>query len=92
MTSSIPSVSVTCSQTKASTTSNELGMRTMQEHAALKYIGGQKMTNATLRERLGIDDQNAAQASRVIRATLDADLIRPADAERPRAGYVPSWA
>lgn len=50
------------------------------------------MTNATLRERLGINDRSAAQASRFIRATLDADLIRPADAERPRAGYVPSWA
>ena len=70
----------------------EEAVRACYQHAALKYVGGQKMTNATLRERLGIDDQNAAQASRVIRATLDADLIRPADAERPRAGYVPSWA
>jgi ATP-dependent DNA helicase RecG len=70
----------------------EEAVRACYQHAALKYVGGKKMTNATLRERLGIDDQNAAQASRVIRATLAADLIRPADAERPRAGYVPSWA
>lgn len=72
--------------------SPEEAMRACYQHAALKYVGGQKMTNATLRERLGIGDQNAAQASRVIRAALDAGLIRPADPERPRAGYVPFWA
>ncbi|MEW5424371.1 ATP-binding protein [Amorphus sp. 3PC139-8] len=67
-------------------------IRACYQHAALKFVGGQKMTNATLRERLGIGHQNAAQASRVIRAALDADLIRPADPERPRSGYVPFWA
>jgi hypothetical protein len=36
--------------------------------------------------------QNAAQASRVIRATLVAGLIRKADADRPRAVYLPAWA
>lgn len=72
--------------------SPEQATRACYQHAALKYVGGTKMTNATLRERLGIDDQNAAQASRVIRAALDHGLIRPADPERPRAGYVPFWA
>ena len=71
--------------------SPEEAVRACYQHSALKYVGGQKMTNATLRERLGIDDQNAAQASRVIRSALDAELIRPADAVRPRAGYVPFW-
>lgn len=70
----------------------EEAVRACYQHAALKYIEGQKMTNATLRTRLGIDDQNAAQASRVIRATQDANLIRPADPKRPRAGYVPVWS
>lgn len=72
--------------------SPEEAIRACYQHAALKYVGGQKMTNSTLRERLGIGDQNAAQASRVIRAALDAGLIRPADPERPRAGFVPFWA
>jgi ATP-dependent DNA helicase RecG len=44
-----------------------------------------------LRERLGIDAQNASQASVVIRLTLEAALIRPADPTHPRAGYVPFW-
>jgi ATP-dependent DNA helicase RecG len=41
------------------------------------------MKNASLSERLGIDTQNAAQTSVV---------IRPADPAHPRAGYVPYWA
>ena len=61
-------------------------------HAGLKFVSGQRMTNSTLRERLGIDPQNAAQASAVIKQALTAGLVRPADPEHPRAGYVPFWA
>lgn len=50
------------------------------------------MTNASLRERLGIAERNASQASAVIRLALDATLIRAGDPEHPRAGYVPYWA
>lgn len=67
-------------------------VRACYQHTALKYVSGQRMTNATLRERLGIDPKNAAQASGVIRQALLAELVRPADPERPRAGYVPFWA
>ncbi len=67
-------------------------VRACYQHAALKYVSGQRMTNATLRERLGIDAQNAAQASIIIRRALADNLIRPADPDHPRAGYVPSWA
>lgn len=67
-------------------------VRACYQHAALKYESGQRMTNATLRDRLGIDSHNASQASVIIRQTLDADLVRPADPEHPRAGYVPFWA
>jgi ATP-dependent DNA helicase RecG len=66
--------------------------RACYQHAALKYLSGERMRNATLCERLGIDPQNAAQASVVIRQTLAANLIRPADPAHPRAGYVPFWA
>ncbi len=61
-------------------------------HAALKFVSGQQMKNATLCERFGIEAQNASQASVIIRQTLEAHLIRPADPDHPRAGYVPSWA
>ncbi len=67
-------------------------IRACYQHAALKFVSGQRMTNATLRERLGIDAQNASQASVVIRLSLEAGLIRPADPTHPRAGYVPFWA
>lgn len=67
-------------------------VRACYQHAALKYVSGQRMKNSTLCERLGISPRNAAQASVVINHTLDAGLIRPADPEHPRAGYVPFWA
>jgi len=62
-------------------------------HAVLKYLsGGERMRNATLCTRLGIDPRNASQASVVITKALEASLIKPADPEHPRAGYVPHWA
>ena len=67
-------------------------VRACYQHAALKYVSGRRMTNSTLRERFGIDPQNAAQASGVIRQAMLAELVRPADPEHPRAGYVPFWA
>jgi len=35
---------------------------------------------------------NAAQATKVINGALKASLIKPAESDRPRAGYVPWWA
>lgn len=67
-------------------------VRACYQHAALKFVSGQRMKNSTLCERFGISSQNASQASVVIRHSLEAGLIRPADPERPRAGYVPFWA
>jgi predicted HTH transcriptional regulator len=67
-------------------------IRACYQHAALKYVSGQRMKNSTLCERFGIDPQNASQASVIIRQSLEAGLIRPADPVHPRAGYVPFWA
>jgi len=61
-------------------------------HAVLKFLSGDKMKNASLCARLGIAPKNAAQATAVINRTLEAGLIRVADPEHPRAGYVPHWA
>ncbi len=61
-------------------------------HAVLKFLSGDRMKNASLCSRLGIASKNAAQATSVINKTLDAGLIRVADPEHPRAGYVPHWA
>ena len=70
----------------------EEAVRACHRHAALKYVQGRKMTNATLRKRLGVGDRNAAQASRIIRAARAEFYIRPADPKHPRAGYAPAWA
>lgn len=67
-------------------------LRACYQHAVLKFVSGEIMRNATLRERFGIEQQNSAQVSQVIRLALDRGLIRPADPERPKAGYVPIWA
>ena len=61
-------------------------------HAGLTYLRGERMRNATLRVRLGVDRRNAAQVSQIIRLALDRKLIRVADPLRPRSGYVPYWA
>jgi len=61
-------------------------------HAVFKFLSGDKMKNATLCTRLGIASKNAAQASAVINKALEVNLIRVADPEHPRGGYVPGWA
>jgi len=67
-------------------------IRACYQHATLQYVNGKTMRNSTLRTRFGIDPQNSAQISQVIRSTLDRELIRPATPGHPRAGYVPDWA
>lgn len=61
-------------------------------HAVLKFLSGDKMKNASLCTRLGIDPKNASQATGVINKALSEKLIRVADLDHPRAGYVPHWA
>ncbi|ESQ77778.1 ATP-binding protein [Asticcacaulis sp. YBE204] len=67
-------------------------IRACYQHAVLKFISGDIMKNASLRERFGIEPQNSAQVSQVISATLARGRIRAADPDRPKSGYVPWWA
>ena len=62
------------------------------QHAVLKWLSGEKMKNSTLCERFGIERHNAAQVTQVLNAALAEKLIKIADPEHPRAGYVPIWA
>lgn len=63
-------------------------------HACLKYVTRDSLTNASLRERFGIRENNRATVSRYIREAVDAGLIRPFDeqASRKMMKYVPFWA
>ena len=65
------------------------------QHACLKYVTNDKMTNQTLRERLGIEKQNYPMASRIIKDALIAGKIKEEKTEnqsRNNKGYVPFWA
>ena len=53
------------------------------------------MTNQTFRERFGIEEQNAALASRIIKDTLLTEQIKednPESQSRKYRKYVPWWA
>ncbi|GBU07976.1 transcriptional regulator [Bacteroidales bacterium] len=70
-------------------------MRACYQHACLKYVSNEKMTNQTLRERFEIESQNYAIASRIIRDALDEKYIKEVDPDsksRKYASYIPFWA
>jgi predicted HTH transcriptional regulator len=66
-------------------------VRACYQHACLLIEnGGQKMSNATLRARLGIEDQNYTMATRVISMAKELGLIKPADPTSPKpTHYLP---
>lgn len=45
-------------------------------HACLQYVQRQRMSNSTLRQRFGLDEQQRSAISRTIRDALDSELIR----------------
>jgi ATP-dependent DNA helicase RecG len=63
-------------------------------HACLRYVERNPMTNSSLRERFGIEEQNSATASRIIRDAIEDGLIKPYDPEQGKkyAKYHPFWA
>ena len=67
-------------------------IRACYQHACLWYVSGKQITNATLRCRLKISKTNYPLASRIIRDTIDAKLIRPISGSGKESGYVPFWA
>jgi len=69
-------------------------IRACYQHACLCFVTGRRMTNPSLRQRLGIDQKNASQASRIIKETLIAEMIKLYDSTvrlRDRS-YLPFWA
>jgi len=63
-------------------------------HACLRFVERNPMTNSSLRDRFGIEEHNSAIASRIIRETIEDDLIKPYDPDQGKkyAKYVPFWA
>ena len=70
-------------------------IRACYQHACLQVVSNLRMTDATLRKRFNIADQNYSIASRIIGDTVAEELIKPFDAgstSRKHAQYVPFWA
>jgi len=70
-------------------------VRACYQHACLKYVSNEKMTNQSLRDRFQIEDHNYSIASRIIRETIDEGMIKEIDPDnksRKYAGYIPFWA
>jgi predicted HTH transcriptional regulator len=69
-------------------------IRACYQHACLCRVSGNRMTNATMRQRFGIEERNAAKASRIIADTLAVGLIKPFDPDQGKkyASYLPFWA
>jgi predicted HTH transcriptional regulator len=69
-------------------------IRAVYLHACLRHVSRQSLTNASVRERFGIEKQNSAIASRLIKEAVDAGKIVPfdPDAGRKAMRYLPFWA
>jgi predicted HTH transcriptional regulator len=70
-------------------------MRACYLHACLKYVSNEPMTNASLRKRFGIKDENYSTASRIIAEAIKSGLIKDYDPEnnsKKQSRYLPFWA
>jgi ATP-dependent DNA helicase RecG len=75
-------------------TSKEDRIRTCYMLASLVYVNGESLTNNIVREAFDISDKDKYKASRIIKDTLEAELIKPVDENTaPRyMKYKPFWA
>lgn len=65
------------------------------QHAVLKYISGNAMTNKSLRERLKMPEKHRSMVSVLIQEAINQGRIKTADPDnksRKFAEYVPYWA
>ncbi|MBU5611621.1 ATP-binding protein [Geomonas azotofigens] len=69
-------------------------IRACYQHACLKYVNREYLTNTSVRQRFGIEPHNTATASRLIKEAVDAGAIFPYDtAAAPKLmKYMPWWA
>ncbi len=79
---------------KLSDLDKEDRIRACYLHACLQYVERKALTNASLRERFGIEEKNKATISRYIREAVDAGVIALVNPEAGRRimKYHPFWA
>ena len=70
-------------------------IRAVYQHACLKWVSNDFMSNQSLRERFNIEPQNYSMASRLIKEALMVGAIKEADLDsksKKFARYLPYWA
>ena len=76
-------------------TTREDRIRACYQHACLRCVTGHVTTNASLRERFKLPDDQNSTASRILRDTAERNLIKPVDphsGSRRYTEYQPFWA
>jgi ATP-dependent DNA helicase RecG len=69
-------------------------IRACYQHACLKWICGEFMTNSSIRERMRIDQKNYPMASKIIKDAINDGVIKVKDPENQsnKKSYVPWWS
>ncbi|MCD8196452.1 MAG: transcriptional regulator, partial [Lachnospiraceae bacterium] len=69
-------------------------IRTCYMQACLAYVEFDAINNSDIRELFDLEDKDKVKASRIIKDTLSAGLIKPLDPKTaPRyMKYIPAWA
>jgi predicted HTH transcriptional regulator len=75
--------------------SREDRIRACYQHCCLKYTAKEPMSNQSFRIRMGIEEENAAMVSRIIKDTVNSGFIKvfnPDSTSKKYAKYIPFWA
>ena len=69
-------------------------LRAVYQHASIKYLQNDALTNKSLGERFGLADTYSASISRLIKEALKEQVIKPLDESSSNKfiRYIPSWA
>lgn len=74
--------------------SREEKLRAVYQHASIKYLQNEALTNKSLRERFGLADTYSASISRLIKEAIKEQVIKPLDESSSNKfiRYIPYWA
>lgn len=75
-------------------TTKEERVQACYQHACLKYLSNEMLTNKSFRERMGVPEKNYTAISGVIKETLERGLIKvgtPEGTNRRDIAYIPVW-
>jgi len=69
-------------------------VRACYQHACVRHLNGESLTNSSLRERFGLKTTMASAVSKIIREAVNAGLVKVLDPETApkHVSYVPYWA